>query len=157
MTDLGTDLPTNLRARIVFEARLWLGTPYRHQASIRGIGCDCLGLARGIWVALYGREPEAMPAYSSDWAEASGRETLLEAARLHMIVKSVAAIEPGDMVAFRWRPHLPAKHLGLIMPGDGLLHAYETAGWVTEGPLAPAWRARIAAAFAFPDLPGGAG
>jgi NlpC/P60 family putative phage cell wall peptidase len=40
--------------------------------SLRGIGCDCLGLLRGVWRAVYGKEPEAVPAYSSDWAEASG-------------------------------------------------------------------------------------
>ena len=24
--------------------RSWIGTPYRHQASLKGVGCDCLGL-----------------------------------------------------------------------------------------------------------------
>ena len=27
----------------------WIGTPYRHQASLKGVGCDCLGLVRGVW------------------------------------------------------------------------------------------------------------
>ena len=43
------------------EARRWLGTPYRHQASRMGVGCDCLGLVRGVWRSLYGAEPEATP------------------------------------------------------------------------------------------------
>jgi NlpC/P60 family putative phage cell wall peptidase len=64
---------------IVAEARSWIGTPYRHQASLKGVGCDCLGLVRGVWRALYGEEPERMPPYSRDWAEASLRETLAEA------------------------------------------------------------------------------
>jgi len=42
----------------VREARRWIGTPYVHQACCRGAGTDCLGLIRGVWVALYGREPE---------------------------------------------------------------------------------------------------
>ena len=54
----------------------WIGTPYRHQASLKGVGCDCLGLVRGVWRAVCGDEPEAVPAYSPDWAEASRRETL---------------------------------------------------------------------------------
>ncbi len=49
------------RAAIVVTARLWIGTPYLHQASLRGIGCDCLGLLRGVWRDLYGPEPEAPP------------------------------------------------------------------------------------------------
>jgi len=37
---------------VVAAARAWLGTPYRHRASVRGAGCDCLGLLRGVWRAL---------------------------------------------------------------------------------------------------------
>jgi cell wall-associated NlpC family hydrolase len=36
------------RSAIVAEARTWIGTPYRHQASLKGVGCDCLGLVRGV-------------------------------------------------------------------------------------------------------------
>ena len=50
------------RTRIIAEARAWIGTPYRHQASLQGVGCDCLGLVRGVWRALHGAEPEATPA-----------------------------------------------------------------------------------------------
>ncbi|NCO16648.1 MAG: peptidase, partial [Alphaproteobacteria bacterium] len=48
------------QARIVAEARRWIGTPYVHQSSARGAGTDCLGLLRGVWRALYGVEPEAV-------------------------------------------------------------------------------------------------
>jgi NlpC/P60 family putative phage cell wall peptidase len=50
---------SNLERAVVAEAMDWIGTPYRHQASRKGVGCDCLGLVRGVWRALYGREPEA--------------------------------------------------------------------------------------------------
>ena len=59
------------RSRIVALARAWLGTPYHHQASVRGVGADCVGLVRGIWRELYGSEAEALPAYTRDWAEAA--------------------------------------------------------------------------------------
>ena len=50
-----------MSSAVVAAARQFLGTPYRHQASIVGVGCDCLGLLRGVWRVLYGGEPEAMP------------------------------------------------------------------------------------------------
>ena len=50
-----------LRQALVAEARAWLGTPYRHQAALRGVGCDCLGLVRGVWRAVHGAEPEPVP------------------------------------------------------------------------------------------------
>ena len=46
---------------IVARARAWIGTPYRHQASRKGVGCDCLGLVRGVWRAVCGAEPEVVP------------------------------------------------------------------------------------------------
>ncbi len=64
------------RDDIVAAGRGWIGTPYRHQASLKGVGADCLGLVRGLWRELIGPEPEVLPAYSPDWAEAGGRETL---------------------------------------------------------------------------------
>ena len=40
---------------IVAEARNGIGTPYRHQGSLKGVACDCIGLVRGVWRALYRR------------------------------------------------------------------------------------------------------
>ena len=39
---------------VVKEALSWLGTPYRHQGSRKGVGCDCLGLVMGVWRAIHG-------------------------------------------------------------------------------------------------------
>jgi len=49
------------RAAIVAEARSWIGTRYRHQGSLKGVGCDCLGLVRGVWRNCIGAEPELPP------------------------------------------------------------------------------------------------
>lgn len=106
----------------VAEARLWLGTPYIHQASCRGAGTDCLGLLRGVWRALYGAEPEAVPAYTSDWAETGGDEVLLAAGRRLLIPKPVGDEAAGDVILSRMRAGHVAKHLGLQSgtgPGRG--------------------------------------
>ena len=52
------------RSQIVAPRAGWIGTPYRHQAWLKGVGCDCLGLVRGVWRELFGGEPEPLPAYS---------------------------------------------------------------------------------------------
>ena len=57
------------RAALLTEARRWIGTPYRHQASTMGSGADCLGLIRGVWRNLFGKEPEQIPPYTADWSE----------------------------------------------------------------------------------------
>jgi len=72
--------------RIVAAARAWIGTPYRHQASVKGVACDCLGLVRGVWRDCLGPEPEAAPPYGASWAEsaAPGTDPLAEAAGRHL-------------------------------------------------------------------------
>ena len=67
--------------RVITAARGWLGTPYHDQASVKGVGCDCLGLVRGVWRELHGAEPLPLPPYSRDWGETGTREPLAEAAR----------------------------------------------------------------------------
>lgn len=151
---------TAARADIVEAARQWIGTPYRHQAAVRGVGCDCLGLVRGIWRELTGTEPARVPPYSADWAEAGGRETMLEAARRFMIEIEPEQAQAGDMLLFRWRDGVPAKHVAILTQVSGrlgagaarIVHAYDAAGFVSEGNLAREWRQRIVGAFVFPFL-----
>lgn len=138
--------------RAVAEARRWIGTPYVHQASTRGAGADCLGLIRGVWRALYGAEPCAVPAYRADWAEAGRREALLEAANLWLTRKDHADPALGDVILFRMRDGGLAKHLGLqssVGAVPRFIHAYSGHA-VTESALSAPWTRRIVARFAFP-------
>lgn len=143
------------RGEIVALTRQWIGTPYHHQASRLGAGVDCIGLVRGVWREVYGREPEALPGYSCDWAEATGAETLIAAARRHLIEIEIAEAKPGDALIFRYRPRAIAKHAGILSAAPAgnltLIHAVEGAP-VAEVPLGPWWQRRVAAAFAFPGI-----
>lgn len=137
--------------RVLALAEGWIGTPYRHQASLKGVGCDCLGLIRGIWRDLYGHEPELPPPYAPDWAERGGEDRLMAAAKRHF--PAVAGLEearPGDLLLFRWRADAAAKHLGILAGPQHFIHAYEQAA-VVRSALVPGWRRRIAGVFRFPD------
>lgn len=144
------------RALIVAAARGWLGTPYRHQASVKGVGCDCLGLVRGVWRELYGEEPETAPPYRPDWAETGADETLLAAAGRHLVPASPDAFRPGDVLLFRMSPGACVKHCAIVAerragdPEPRIIHAYWGRA-VVESWLGPWWRRRLAAAFAFPN------
>ncbi len=138
--------------RAVQAARGWLGTPYRHQASCRGAGADCLGLVRGVWRELYGEEPEATPPYSADWAEPQRDEVLWRAALRHLRERHDGEIAPGNVLLFRMRDGSIAKHLGIaaeVGTQASFIHAYSGHD-VTESPLSAPWRRRIVAVFAFP-------
>ena len=161
------------RAAIVAEARSWIGTPYRHQASLKGVGCDCLGLVRGVWRAVLGPEPETIPGYTCDWGEVGAEEPMLAAACRHLIEIDPAEAGAGDVLVFRMRSGRVAKHAGILsgcaLPAPALphkslvrpdpwgggsfnfIHAQE-GGPVCEVALGPWWRRRLAGMFAFPGV-----
>lgn len=140
-------------------ARAWLGTPYHHQASTIGIGCDCLGLVRGIWREIVGPEPQAMPNYSPAWDEVSRRDDMLDLFGRYLQRQAMPAdrsLTRGDVVIFRMRATAVAKHCGIIASaGIGrpvrLIHSHSGRGVVEVG-LTDYWRARVAAVFTFPGV-----
>lgn len=153
-----------MRTHRAARAREWLGTPYRHQASLKGEGADCLGLVRGLWRETVGPEPQAIPPYSPNWAQTDGDEALLAALRRWMVEIAPEAAGCGDVLVFRMRPDSPAKHCGVLSAGSveagatgaggggaRMIHAYWGRA-VVESWLGSWWRLRLAAAFAWPDV-----
>lgn len=138
---------------IVALARAWLGTPYRHQASMKGAGADCLGLVRGVWRELYGREPETPPPYTRDWSETSGDEALWRAAARRLLPSTGKT--DGDVLLFRMDPRAPAKHLAIRATDElgeaSIIHAYSGRA-VIESPFSESWRRRVVAAFKYPEV-----
>lgn len=130
-------------------ARLWLGTPYRHQASTRGAGCDCLGLVRGVWRGLYGPEPVPPPPYKPDWMDRSGADLLLQAAQTYLVGIDPSDAGPGDVVLFGYRAGAPACHCGVLSAPGFMIHAWQGHG-VVQSRLSPWWQRRVRAVFCFP-------
>ncbi|MGB3026251.1 NlpC/P60 family protein [Paradevosia shaoguanensis] len=132
--------------RIVAAARAWIGTPYRHQASTLGAGCDCLGLVRGVWRTVYGDEPVTMPPYRADMRDVASAGALLEAAETLLV--RAEAMEAGRVVLFRLNGAAAPKHCGILVGEDRFVHAQEGLG-VVEASL-EGWARRVAGVFAFP-------
>lgn len=130
---------------VVTAARQWLGTPYRHQASVPGAGCDCLGLVRGVWRMLHGTEPWTVPPYAAGWR---GGGEGLEAAAAQWLLPA-AELAAGRVVLFRLARNLPARHCGILLREDRFIHAQEGLG-VVAADLTDGWRRRVAGVFAFP-------
>lgn len=136
------------RPDIVAAARAWIGTPYRHQASAKGLGADCLGLVRGVWREVVGPETAQLPAYTADWGETRGEELLWQGALRHL--RPAVGKQAGDILLFRMRDGRIAKHLGIATDGPTFVHAYSGHG-VLETALSAPWARRIVARFTFPE------
>ncbi|KAF0227836.1 MAG: phage cell wall peptidase [Beijerinckiaceae bacterium] len=147
------------REDIVVAARRWIGTPYQHQASLKGVGCDCLGLLRGVWRDVLGEEPEEPGPYSPAWAELSEGDPLLAAAARHLVpvetqdllTGSARQIRPGMVLVFRWRANSAAKHCGIATGEGRFIHAHDGAS-VAEVAIVPGWRRRIVGLFDYPEV-----
>ncbi|HMN37956.1 MAG TPA: NlpC/P60 family protein [Hyphomicrobium sp.] len=142
-------MDTEIRARVVAAAREWAGTPYHHQASLKHVGADCLGLVRAVWREIYGQDAEAPPPYSPDWAETSQVETMLEAAKRHLCEIAIEDRAAGDVAIFRLKQGTVAKHAAILTGANTMIHAMEGVP-VAEVALSAWWRRRIAAVFRFP-------
>lgn len=133
---------------IVMTTRAWLGTPYRHQASVLGAGCDCLGLLRGVWRTLYGDEPEVPPPYRAEWRDLTNAGALQQAAERYLQPRDDTPFV-GAVLLFRMHRSLPAKHCGIMVSSHSFVHAQEQIG-VVEANLTHSWARRVSGVFQFP-------
>ena len=111
------------RSRLCHRDRPQLARHPLPRPGLRGVGCDCLGLARGVWREVVGDEPFPIPPYSRDWGETGPREVLADGARRMMSEIDPSDASPGALVLFRMgRSTAPtrtiAKHVGILTGPD---------------------------------------
>lgn len=133
-------------------ATSWIGTPYRHRASLKGEGADCLGLVLGVWREIGGNCAFDVPTYSPSWQVVSPQEELWKAAVEHL-EPAERQVSPGDIALFRMRDGSSARHLGIITGTwrePRVVHAYSGRG-VVESFLDKPLKRRVVARFRFPQ------
>lgn len=138
------------QSAIVLEARSWIGTPFHHQTSLKGVGADCLGVLRGVWRSIHGVEPYHIPPYTASWDEVNKEETLWR--QLARVLSSIPRNSAcaGDVLLFRMREGAVAKHIGVLSETNtSFIHAYNGHG-VVESHLTASWQRRIVASFRIP-------
>lgn len=136
---------------VVTLARSWIGTPYHNMAAVKGRGCDCLGLLRGVYAEVSG-ELIGTPVYKGRPPRASlGRETMLEAARKHLVEVPVETRGPAVVLVFRVHPKLAAWHCGIMTNETDMVHSH-SGREVYEVTLGERWEPKVVGAFKFPEV-----
>lgn len=115
-------------SNIVAAARACIGTRFRAQGRVPGLGLDCVGLV----LAAGSINPAAVPAYALGGDHGDLLTQTLFDAGCH----PVAAALPGDILVLAPAPRL--QHLAIVTPA-GVVQAHAGLGRVVEGPLDPDW------------------
>jgi len=140
------------RTQIRDRALEWVGTPYHHQACLKGVGADCVGLLRGVFIETYGYDPEKPPTYSPAWGESTKDELLLQAAGKYLTPVSGLNWGVSDVLVFRIRNAASAKHCAIVVGDNKMIHAVSGRAVFVAG--INAWAKQIAGTFSFPNLTG---
>lgn len=128
--------------RIVAEAQRWIGTPYRHQGDIIGVGVDCaMFLVRAFSdlgvIAAFDPRP-----YATDWHLHRSEEKYLDGVMRYAV--KVDEPQPGDVALFKFGRCI--SHAGIvdqITPEITMIHADLSAGRV-ERTEVRRWADRLA-------------
>ena len=89
------------RQRVIDEAKTWLGTPFLHQAAVKGAGVGCGTLLTCVYGACEFKVPslEEIGHFSHDWHLHTREERYLNIIKRFTIETKVP--RPGDIVLFR--------------------------------------------------------
>jgi NlpC/P60 family putative phage cell wall peptidase len=138
---------------IIKEALEWVGTPYKHQASLKGKGSDCVGLLFGIWKTIYGKFPDdfVIPYYTPNWAEETKDNIMVNVCKKYLEEIPLNAYIPGDIMLYRMLRSAPVKHCAIVVSPDSIVHAYSGHG-VIKTSLLHGRNSQLMHVFRFPEV-----
>lgn len=141
-----------MRKELLAEAKSWVGTPYLHQACVKGVGVDCVNLiiAVGAATGLLNLTKADLKAFSG-YSRLPNPDHMGYYIRKHLLP---ADFQVGNIVWIQWRENLP-MHLAIIGEHDSeptLIHAYGDVRKVVEHKLTKEWHDKIVSFWGYPGL-----
>lgn len=115
-----------LRRAIVAEARTWEGTPWHHEARVKGVGVDCAQLLIAVFSAV-----GAIPAfdtehYPPDWHLHRSEQLFLKV--LKQYADPIEIPLSGDIAMFNFAR--ADAHGAIVLEWPEIIHAYVRTGVV---------------------------
>lgn len=149
--DAGQHVMSDLRSRVVEEARSWLGTPYRRRAASKGVGADCFTFVLSVLNACALIDEQEFDeanrtVFSDDWFCHASEERYLAWARIHAsrIVETFArpgqcAGEPGDIVLVKAVRSSRYNHGAIVLEWPVAIHAVDPVVELFDVTRDPMW------------------
>jgi NlpC/P60 family putative phage cell wall peptidase len=136
---------------IVAQARTWLGTPFHHQARLKGKGCDCLGLIVGVVDELDLKDKSGVRLASYDevtYSREPNGAYLMQKLTGLLAEVPVAEARAGDLALFKVQEN--PQHLAILSDyegGMGMIHSFAPSRRVVEHRLDDDWKLRLLKVF----------
>lgn len=118
-------------AAIVAAVRACVGTKFRAQGRVPGLGLDCVGVAL-VAAHAAGMGAVRVPAYALRGDHAGAIDPALE----RLGCRPIAPARAGDLLVIA--PAAGRRHLAVLTPA-GAVHAHAGIGRVVEAPIDPDW------------------
>ncbi len=134
--------------QIVEEARSWIGTRFVHQASLKGVGVDCVGLLVGVAynLGIIDARAHMRPAPFKAYGRLPNPD-LLDRACIEYL--EPAPIELGGVLLMRFERD--PQHFAIVscMEPRRIIHAFLQARAVVENGVDELWSSRIVRSYRF--------
>lgn len=130
---------------IISEAKSWVGTPYHHQARIKGVGVDCANLIAGIFEEC-GFIPINLEPYSLQWHLHNKEEKMINILLSYGCLKvDTNDPSPGQIITFQMGK--VSGHIGIMVDNERFIHADIYANKVVEVTFGGVWKRRLSGVF----------
>lgn len=145
-----------LQNNIVAQARTWLGTPFHHQARLKRVGCDCLGLIIGVVDELGLKDKHGQPLAGYDeitYSKEPDGVYLTQKIAALLDEVSTDQAQAGDLALFVMGDN--PQHLAILTDYEnalGMIHCYAQARRVVEHRLDDDWKKRLTKVFRWHQL-----
>ncbi len=140
-------MPTG--ATIVAVGRTWINTRYHHGASLKGVGCDCIGVIRGVAreAGLHDPFEDGEALKYAGYGRIPNPVLLMEACDAFMDRVPWATRRLGDVPVFRFAEE--PQHFGILsaLDPDYVIHAYAQVRKVVENRIDELWASRVVALY----------
>jgi len=142
------------REQIVTEALQWLNVRWQHQAGLKGVACDCIGLVRGVYAEITGFTITDIIDYPQTAFYYCRDEKLYPELQKYLVEIPISNALPGDILTFALKETFPDHHLGILVNDGFFVHACGDIGVkkVVQTRLDDRWRGNIRHAFKFPEV-----
>ncbi len=131
----------NYRRNVVREAKSWIGTPYKHYTSKKGLGADCALFVMQVYANL-GLIKEYKPAfYSPDWAmHKPVGEKFEESVKQYCDETSKDKLALGDLILYYFGKCM--SHAAILIESDMIIHSEKPIGVTVSNRYTSKWYKR---------------